>query len=215
MVKKTSLIIFAILIISSLLSVAFATHANNSKETIKIEIEPITIDECIGYTYNNYSLSVEDSEKMEQMLRKSGWYDLNKNTDNESKEFELIEHEYNTIVNYIKSILSDHTSNGYICLGVDGVDESNIRLSIASQDGKLLDITKDVKISLLSIQKSFNNMGYDLDTIRVKDNTIAFESIDGQYSLVYLLNDGVKTATETTTESNLVKFKDNWYHKVS
>ena len=100
-------------------------------------------------------------------------------------------------------------------MGVDGIDESNIRLSIASQDGKLLGITNDVKTSLISIQNSFDNMGYDLDTIRAKNNTIAFESIDGQYSVVYLLDDGVKTTSETTTDSNLIKFKDNWYHKVS
>lgn len=215
MVKKTSLIIFAILIISSLLSVAFATHANNSKETIKIEIEPITIDECIEYTYNNYSLSTEDSEKMEKMLRKSGWYDLNKNTDNESKEFELITQDYETLVDFIKSILSEYSLNGYICLGVDGTNKNDIRLSVASQNGELLKITDNIKTSLISIQNSFDNMGYDLDTIRVSNNTIAFESIDGQYSLVYLLNDDIKTANETTADSSLVKFKDNWYHKVS
>ncbi len=210
MFKKTSLFICILLIIISLISISFITYANSSIGTLNIDEQ-----EFIMSMYNDPVLSSEDKEEMEQLLQMTEWLNSNKNIDNETKEFELIEHEYNMIVDYIKTILSYHASNGYICLGVDGIDESNIRLSIASQDGKLLEITNEVKTSLLSIQKSFDNMGYDLDTIRVKNNTIAFESIDGQYSLVYLLNDGVKTANETTTDSSLVKFKDNWYHKVS
>lgn len=210
MFKKTNLLMCTLLTILFLLSISFVTYANSSIGTLNFDEQ-----EFIMSMYNDPVLSSEDKEEMEQLLQMTEWLNANKNIDNETKEFESIEHEYNMIVDYIKSILSDHASNGYICLGVDGIDESNIRLSIASQDGKLLGITNDVKTSLISIQNSFDNMGYDLDTIRVSNNTIAFESIDGQYSLVYLLNDDIKTANETTANSSLVKFKDNWYHKVS
>ena len=84
-------------------------------------------------------------------------------------------------------------------------------------NGRVLEINEDVANALSVIKSAFSDMGYKLDTIRIKNGCISFDTIDGQYSLVMAIDEAtnINSIIKENTNAKIKKAQDNWYHKIS
>ena len=124
---------------------------------------------------------------------------------------------YNVVIKYLRDVINDNHKDSYICIGIDGYTKDDVILSLASKDGEILETGEEVDSALAIIKAAFSDMGYTLDAIRIKDGCISFDTIDGQYSLIFALD---KTANIGSirwgdSDTNIKKAQDNWYHKNS
>jgi len=124
---------------------------------------------------------------------------------------------YNVVIEYLRDVINDNHKDSYICIGIDGYTKDDVILSLASKDGEILETGEEVDSALAIIKAAFSDMGYTLDAIRIKDGCISFDTIDGQYSLIFALD---KTANIGSvrwgdSDTNIKKARDNWYHKNS
>lgn len=55
------------------------------------------------------------------------------------------------------------------------------------------------------------------DTIKIKDGYISFDTIDGQYSLMFALDEAtsINSIDNKDEKVTAAKAQDNWYHKMS
>lgn len=125
---------------------------------------------------------------------------------------------YNTVVEYLTTLIEENSIDDYICFGIDGSTKKNIVLSVATENGEILEMNSDVATALSVIKSAFyDDMGYTLDTIRIKGGCIFFDTIDGQYSLILAVDENVNVNSlrKENTDAEIKKDQDNWYHKFS
>ena len=104
---------------------------------------------------------------------------------------------------------------------VENVDDYTVldieTTSLDSYYGEILEISEDVANALSIIKSAFSDMGYKLDTIKIKDGYISFDTIDGQYSLMFALDEAtsINSIDNKDEKVTAAKAQDNWYHKMS
>lgn len=210
--KKKHLLIAVAAIVTVIIATAsvlsFATNNGKADSKYKQILELIN---------NDKTLSKEDRDEAKQLLdTMPQWFlgplDANDEDEKLSDNFDS----YNIIVKYLIQLMKNNPDKEKICLGVDIYSKEDIRLWDAADDGGVLDITQEVGQALIDIEEAFSKLGYCFDAIRIKDGAISFDTVDGQYSLIYKLDDNVDLNEKyknddsvTIIESN----KDNWYHK--
>ncbi|MCL1790240.1 MAG: hypothetical protein FWG40_02600 [Peptococcaceae bacterium] len=79
-----------------------------------------------------------------------------------------------------------------------------------------LELDKKIRESLVTIDQLFKSRNLCLDVIRICNNTITFDTIDGQYSLVYTFDNKPpdKKDVAINQKYNVDKIEGHWYHKV-
>lgn len=91
-----------------------------------------------------------------------------------------------------------------------------VTLYDCGDNGRNLNLPKNVYDALRQIKDSFIDMGYSLDAIRIKDGKIRFDVIDGRYSLVYVIDKSKRISSileEMFKEKRkTMKADKNWYH---
>lgn len=120
---------------------------------------------------------------------------------------------YETVVKYLISTVEDKADEKYV-LGVD-IENDSIVLWEAADDGRVLEISKEVTDALMNIKQAFNEMGYLFDAIRIQNGEICFDTIDGCYALIYVLNEDADTRISDESDYIIDSTHDNWYHKIS
>lgn len=136
-------------------------------------------------------------------------------TESERTSFKNYVNSYNTVIKYLQTVIKENPTESYICLGVDGSAKEDITLSNATKNGEILNISEEVADALAIIKNAYSSLGYEFDAIRIKDSCIAFDSIDGRYSLVYAEGgiENVKKIYGQDSNIEVRKLQGNWYHK--
>ena len=131
----------------------------------------------------------------------------------EDEDFYKHQDDFNRVTNFLKTFAEQNQQEDYICLGVNGGTLDTIRLS---WNGERLELDEKVRESLLAIDRVFSSKKCFLDTIRIRSNNIVFDTIDGQYSLVYTIDDKPPSRIDAVTslEYNVKKIEAHWYHKI-
>lgn len=124
---------------------------------------------------------------------------------------------YSIVIDYLKTVIEENPGREQICLLVGTEEKGKMYLSdVSKQDGKL-DFTEEVNNALVDIDDNFgSNPEFTFESIRIKDGCIAFETIDGRYTLIYALDENVNKKSIKNGEPRVyvTKAADNWYHKV-
>lgn len=220
--KKTVLFIaLSLIIIISITSITAVSSAQDAPENTNVVIENETLNaddkSIIEQFYNDKSISAKDREEIKDLFDVPQLFNASSKTDSQDESLKNNIDSYNTIVKYLQTVIEENSMESYICLGVDGYTKEDIILSFASKDGELLEMNEEVANALAIIKEAFSALGYKLDTIRIKDGYISFDTIDGQYSLVYALDEtiNINSISHGDSNSNFKKAQDNWYHKIS
>lgn len=100
-----------------------------------------------------------------------------------------------------------------------GVDYETKELYLYSfQSKSRISLTERESKSLIDVDNAFPDKDTQLDNIRVYPNYVYFNTINGQYSLVYSANDSEPTFIYLNSheEKNIFvkKICENWYHVV-
>ncbi len=85
------------------------------------------------------------------------------------------------------------------------------------QDKGRIELTEKELESVSNIKDAFTNKDAKLDTIRVHKNRVSFCTNNGQYAVVYSLDDSIPTYVNGPEEKHNVftkKICDKWYHVV-
>lgn len=132
--------------------------------------------------------------------------------DSKKSAFKQNQSSYNTVVNYLLT-LNLKPSDGKVALGVDSY-KGIMKLYDCGDNGRNLNLPKYVSVALRQIDDSFGKLG--LDAIRIKDGKIRFDTIDGTYSLVYVIDESKRISSileEMLKEKRkTIKTDKNWYH---
>ncbi len=108
------------------------------------------------------------------------------------------------------SVVADFLKNEFNCY-------SEFNLGIVEKDGKHIlynhtddsevDVDENISKALKAIELSFNEMDYLFSAIRIKNNVITFDSIDGQYKVSYMVNENEGIYVDRAHKG--------WYHKIT
>lgn len=221
MKKLIVLIILSLTIVISITSITAVSYAQNktAEENNVIENETLDINSqnLIEQFYNDKSISTQDKEEIKALFDMPQLFNSSNETNIADSSLKSNIDSYNIVTNYLITVIEENSTDDYICLGIDGYTKEDISLSFASRNGEILEINEDVANALSIIKSAFSDMGYKLDTIRIEDGCISFDTIDGQYSLVLTLNEttNINSISEEDTDVSIKKAQDNWYHKFS
>ena len=209
--KVVLLIALSVVVIISTISIAAVLSARNALDADDKRI--------IEQIYNDPSLSAQDRKEMKALIMNMPQlFNALRKADRQDESLKNHIDSYNTVVKYLQTVIEENSMESYICLGIDGLTKEDIMLSFATKDGELLEMNEEVANSLAIIKEAFSDLGYQLDAIRIKDGYISFDTIDGQYSLVYALDETANANRIRQGESNTYIQKasvDHWYHKIS
>lgn len=221
MKKIIILITLSLTIIISITSITAVSYAQNKtaeeNNVIENETLDINIQNLIEQFYNDKSISTQDKEEINELFDMPQLFNSSNETNIADSSLKSNIDSYNIVIKYLITIIEENSTDDYICLGIDGYTKEDIVLSFASRNGEILEINEDVANALSVIKSAFSDMGYKLDTIRIKDGCISFDTIDGQYSLVMALDEAANnnSISKEDTNAKIKKAQDNWYHKIS
>lgn len=221
MKKVVIIITLCLAIVISITSVTAVSSSQNALEDENNVIENETLDvnskNLIEQFYNDKSISTQDREEIKELLDMPQLFNSSNETNIADSSLKSNIDSYNIVIKYLVAIIEDNSTDDYICLGIDGYTKEDIVLSFASRNGETLEINEDVANALSMIKSAFSDMGYKLDAIRIKEGLISFDTIDGQYSLLFALEETANTNNIATEDTNvsIKKAQDNWYHKMS
>lgn len=137
-------------------------------------------------------------------------------TDIEKKSFKENYDSYNTVVEYLQTVIDEHPEENSFCFSVHhGSAKENIKLVKINlmKDNEIFEISEEVAEALAVIDKAFSKMGYCLETISIKNGCISFNTID-RYCLVYSESgvENVKERFKQNSDITVKKIQKNWYH---
>jgi hypothetical protein len=125
------------------------------------------------------------------------------------------QHVFDLAIDFLKDLTNVHSHEDYICLDVYSDETDNIFLS---WNGERIELNDEVQKSLNKIYVVFSAKRCTLDAIRIQNNSISFDSANGQYSLIHYINNEIQPSTIKDTATNqifdLKKIESHWYHKV-
>lgn len=209
--KKTLIVVVAIvaIFISTVSILSSAIHLENNGIS--------NYKQILSEMINDKTFSKKDRDEMKELLDIPQFFNNSLNIDDENMELNSNWESYNTVIKYLITLIEDNPDREYISLGVDRHSKENIILWDATDDGNILDITEEVSQALSDIEQSFSKLDYFFDAIRIENGIISFDTIDGQYSLIYKIDNNVDLDKEYEKEDSIVIIesnKDNWYHKI-
>lgn len=136
-------------------------------------------------------------------------------TDIEKKSFKENYDSYNTVVEYLQTVIDEHPEESSFCFVIHGSAKENIELVKINlmKDNEIFEISEEVAEALAVIDKAFSKMGYDLDAIVIKNGCISFNTID-RYCLVYSESgaENVKERFKQNSDITVKKLQKNWYN---
>lgn len=218
LIALSLVIIISITSITSITAISFEQNQYEDENSI---IENETLDgnskALIEQFYNDKSLSTQDKEEMKALFDMPQLFNSSNETKMADSSLKSNIDSYNIVIKYLITIIEENPTDNYICLGIDGYTKEDIVLSFASRNGEILEISEDVANALSIIKSAFSDMGYKLDTIKIKDGYISFDTIDGQYSLMFALDEAtsINSIDNKDEKVTAAKAQDNWYHKMS
>lgn len=221
MKKLIVLITLSLTIVISITSITAVSYAQNKtvEENNVIENETLDINSqnLIEQFYNDKSISTQDKEEIKALFDMPQLFNSSNETNIADSSLKSNIDSYNIVTKYLITVIEENSTDDYICLGIDGYTKEDISLSFASRNGEILEINEDVANALSVIKSAFSDMGYKLDTIRIKNGCISFDTIDGQYSLVMAIDEAtnINSIIKENTNAKIKKAQDNWYHKIS
>lgn len=221
MKKIIFLITLSLAIIISITSISAVSYAQNKiaeeNNVTENETLDINIKSLIEQIYNDKSISTQDKEEINELFDMPQLFSSSNETNIANSSLKSNIDSYNIVIKYLITIIEENSTDDYICLGIDGYTKEDIVLSFASRNGEILEINEDVANALSVIKSAFSDMGYKLDTIRIKNGCISFDTIDGQYSLVMAIDEAtnINSIIKENTNAKIKKAQDNWYHKIS
>lgn len=211
MKKKKLVMVVAIVVVTIIASASILSSAIDSKNDSKLS--SVELKNFLLEMLNNESISKTDKEEMSELLNMPQLFDDTSAAKDANKELNNNYDSYNIITNYIITIVDNNPERERICFGVDGYTKENIILWDAADDGDILNITDNVLFALLNIKQSFSKMGYQFNSIRMESGRILFDTIDGQYALIYNI-DNLALSNEEKDDTRIIveSTKENWYH---
>lgn len=211
MKKKKLVMVVAIVVVAIIASASVLSSAIELKNDGTFS--SVEFKKFLSEMLNDESISKSDREEMSELLNMPQLFDDTSDTKDANGELNNNSENYNIIIKYIISIVNNNPEREHICLGVDGYNKEDIILWDAADDGEILNITDDVSYALSHIKQSFSKMGYQFDAIRVESGRILFDTIDGQYALIYNI-DNLALSNEEKDDTRIIveSTKENWYH---
>lgn len=81
----------------------------------------------------------------------------------------------------------------------------------------VFELDESIYQSIQKIEESFYDLGYQFWTIRISNNTICFDTVSGEYDIIYSI-DGIspkEKGMDTDGDYQYIssKIMDNWYHR--
>ena len=157
------------------------------------------------------------------------WMIASRNTASEKEQFSRLEDDYEAVVRYlIADVMQKYPEEEYICLGVDSNQyvyaEDGTRhkeklivyiVTDADEDNIYLKPGEKILQSFDRIKSSFMQMDYSLTAIRIRDGKIAFDVIDGRYSLVYELSRRELEKVRNNSFCETDGLNGKWRHRLS
>lgn len=138
------------------------------------------------------------------------------NTIGQKKAFKESAESYNILVEYLLDLIDIDSEKQYI-FGINN-KEGNLRLYKNELSVEYLDLDETVKSALTDVYNFlYDNTGYSVECIRIKEEKIMFDVIDGTFSIIYFIDneqipkDVCKGNYHTETDYHLEKLKGNWY----
>lgn len=134
----------------------------------------------------------------------------------DDEDFYNHQEDFDVAIDFLKEFIGKNMKNPqeeYICLGVYCVVADTIVL--AGDDGRL-EMDEKTCESLTAIDRLFSSRNCCLDAIRIKNNSISFDTIDGQYSIVYSLHKDPPSKVDIGTKEKyrIDKIEEGWYHRM-
>lgn len=142
------------------------------------------------------------------------FYDNSSRIRQANKELKGNMEAYNTIVDLLIKVIDDHPEKERMVLSFN-INEDETKLWIIGEENGQLNIAYETAQALQDIKASFDNQGYYLDAIRVQKGTISFDTIDGQYSLIYKLDEDTELNDVFKLDEGMAFIKSSnrkWYH---
>jgi len=126
-------------------------------------------------------------------------------------EFDEVKPDLDVFIDFLKGYAEKNKNSENIILLLGG----DIEYTFLTRRGRHLKLDDNTHESLLNIRKMFLGK-YSWVTIEINSDFIIFQTIDGQYNLIYSI-DGeapAKKCPETERNYIITKIEDNWYHRV-
>jgi len=135
----------------------------------------------------------------------------------EDEDFQMYQKDFEIVAKFLESFAEKHVKEKYICLIVGGGTVDAMYLSWTADYGGRLELEKNIIESLVAINQIFYQNNCYLDAIRIRDNCIFFDTVDGQYSLVYGMNKNSPAKVDATTKQKfeVERIKPEWYHRTA
>jgi hypothetical protein len=131
------------------------------------------------------------------------------------EDFHHNQKEFGYCVEFLRDFRDKYQFERYIYLSVESNYAEN---TLLSWNGESVEMSDTVQKSLNKIDIVFLNRNCLLNTIRIQNNTISFETHNGQYSLIFCFDDIIQSYIVIDAAANQIfDFKEivpHWYHKV-
>lgn len=128
-------------------------------------------------------------------------------------DFGTYEADFQTVVNAVNSYAGDFETD----LKMTFLVERMVDNTALYFEGNKLKLDESEQSALEHIREAFSDSDAPLESIRVYPGRISFHISNGQYALVYTLDDSKPTFVNTPDETQTVltkKIQKNWYHVV-